>query len=132
MTESVAATPALSVVIPNYRRPALLRACLRSVRNAQAASRQAVEIIVVDDGSGEDEPVEVFGPCGAAALYRRALLDELGGFDERFAFGLEDADVAWRARMRGWRCLYAPDAIVYHDLGGTVPHGSDLRLFQAG
>jgi GT2 family glycosyltransferase len=80
----------------------------------------------------EDAHVEVFGACGAAALYRRTMLEELGGFDEEFRFGLEDADVAWRAQMRGWRCLYAPRAIVHHDLGGTVPHGSELRYFQAG
>ncbi len=80
----------------------------------------------------EPAPVEVFAACGAAALYRRAMLDELGGFDERFLFGLEDVDVAWRGRMHGWRCLYAPDAIVYHDVGGTVPYGSEMRFVQAG
>jgi GT2 family glycosyltransferase len=80
----------------------------------------------------EQEPIEVFAACGAAALYRRAMLDELGGFDERFLFGLEDVDIAWRGQMRGWRCLYAPSAVVYHDLGATVPHGSELRFLQAG
>jgi GT2 family glycosyltransferase len=83
-------------------------------------------------GDSETVPVEVFGATGSAALYRRSVLEELGGFDEEFRFGLEDADVAWRARMRGWRCLYAPRAIVLHELGGTVPHGTDLRYFQAG
>jgi GT2 family glycosyltransferase len=82
--------------------------------------------------ASESEPIEVFGACGAAALYRRSMLAELGGFDERFAFGLEDVDVAWRAQMCGWRCLYVPGAIVYHDLGGTIAHGSELRLYQAG
>jgi GT2 family glycosyltransferase len=80
----------------------------------------------------EHQPIEVFGACGAAALYRRAMLDELGGFDERFLFGLEDVDVSWRGRMRGWRCLYVPDAVVYHDLGATVPYGSTARFVQAG
>jgi GT2 family glycosyltransferase len=80
----------------------------------------------------ELEPIEVFAACGAAALYRRAMLDELGGFDERFLFGLEDVDIAWRGRMRGWRCLYVPNAVVYHDLGGTVPYGSEMRFVQAG
>jgi hypothetical protein len=80
----------------------------------------------------EQVPVEVFGACGAAALYRRSVLAELGGFDPLFAFGLEDADLAWRARAHGWRCLYAPGAVVLHDLGGTVRHGSPTRLFQAG
>jgi GT2 family glycosyltransferase len=233
--------PALSVIVPNYRRPDLLMRCLESLREACRCSRLTVEVIVVDDGSEDDScrlvresfpeflvvalernsgypaavnagiekssgewvltlnndttieggaleslieaarsrpdigsvaaqqrflshpqviysagvmvdrygqaadrlighpiadsesgAVEVFAACGAAALYRRTMLDELGGFDELFLFGLEDVDVAWRAHMRGWRCLYAPSAIVYHDLGATVPHGSELRFVQAG
>jgi GT2 family glycosyltransferase len=97
-------------------------------RRGQAADR----LIGHPLADSEHEPTEVFAACGAAALYRRAMLDELGGFDERFLFGLEDVDVAWRGQMRGWRCLYAPDAVVYHDLGATVPHGSELRFVQAG
>lgn len=97
-------------------------------RRGQASDRLMGRSI----GESENEPVEVFGACGAAAMYSRRMLEELGGFDERFVFGLEDVDVSWRARMRGWRCFYAPLAVVYHDLGATVPHGSDLRFFQAG
>jgi GT2 family glycosyltransferase len=97
-------------------------------RHGQAADRLIGHPL--DDS--EHEPMEVFAACGAAALYRRAMLDELGGFDTRFMFGLEDVDVAWRGQMRGWRCLYAPSAVVYHDLGATVPHGSELRFVQAG
>ena len=82
--------------------------------------------------ASEDRPIEVFGACGAAAAYRRAALHAIGGFDERFRFGLEDADVAWRLWATGWRCLYAPDAVVHHDLGGTIRHGSSFRLRQAG
>lgn len=80
----------------------------------------------------EASPIEVFGACGAAAAYRRSALEDVGGFDERFRFGLEDADVSWRLSARGWRCLYAPAAVVYHDLGGTIAHGTPFRLFQAG
>ena len=52
---------------------------------------------------GVTEIVEVFGASAGAALYRRAMLDDVGGFDESFFAYLEDADLAWRARMRGWR-----------------------------
>lgn len=97
-------------------------------RRGQAADR----LIGHPVADSELEPIEVFGACGAAAMYRRAMLDELGGFDERFLFGLEDVDVSWRARMRGWRCLYVPGAVVYHDLGATVPYGSKARFVQAG
>jgi GT2 family glycosyltransferase len=97
-------------------------------RRGQAADR----LIGHPVADSEHEPIEVFAACGAAALYRRAMLEELGDFDERFLFGLEDVDVAWRGHMRGWLCLYAPAAVVYHDLGATVPHGSELRFVQAG
>ena len=70
-----------------------------------------------------DRPGEVFSVCGAVALYRRLVVDDvsLAGefFDEDFfAFG-EDLDVGWRARRLGWRCVYEPRARAYHFRGGT-------------
>jgi GT2 family glycosyltransferase len=66
-----------------------------------------------------DEPGEVFGPCGGAALYARAMLDEVGLFDEDFFCYFEDVDLAWRARLAGWRCVYEPRAVVHHKLRGS-------------
>lgn len=83
-------------------------------------------------GASEADPVEVFGACGAAAVYRRRLVDHIGLLDEAFHFGLEDTDYAWRARMHGWRCLYVPRAVVLHDVGGTIAYGSERRFLQAG
>ena len=82
--------------------------------------------------ASEDHPVEVFGACGGAALHRRRMLDEVGGMDETFFFALEDVDLAWRARMRGWRCMYAPGAVVHHRHGATTAHGSDAKYFHVG
>jgi GT2 family glycosyltransferase len=59
-------------------------------------------------------PVEVFGASGGLALLRRAMLDDIGLFEETFFCYLEDADLAWRARLRGWRCLLAPAARARH------------------
>ena len=73
------------------------------------------------------EPVEVFGASAACALYRRAMLDELGGFDSSFFAYLEDADLAWRARMAGWRCLLAPAAVARHHHSATLGHGSPSK-----
>ena len=81
---------------------------------------------------GETKPTEVFGACGGAAVYSKKLIEDVGPLDEAFEFGLEDADHAWRARMRGWRCLYIPTAVVFHDVGGTVAYGSERRFLQAG
>ncbi len=60
----------------------------------------------------------VFGATAAAALYRRGMIDDvsIGGefFDADFFVYREDADVAWRAQLMGWTCLYAPFARGYH------------------
>ena len=61
-----------------------------------------------------DRPAYVFGACGAAALYRRRMLDEVGLFDEDFGSYCEDADLSFRAQLAGYRCLYVPQAVVYH------------------
>lgn len=76
-----------------------------------------------------DRPREVFGPCAGAALYRRTMLDDIGLFDEDFFAYLEDVDLAWRARLRGWRCVLAPDAVVRHAHSSTLGEGSPLKRY---
>ena len=60
----------------------------------------------------------VFGATAAAALYRREMIDDISVdgefFDPDFFVYREDADVAWRAQLLGWRCLYTPYARGYH------------------
>jgi len=60
----------------------------------------------------------VFGASAAAALYRREMIEDvsIGGefFDQDFFAYREDADVAWRAQLLDWRCLYTPHARGYH------------------
>ena len=72
---------------------------------------------------------EVFGACAGAALYRREMLDEIGLFDEDFFLYLEDVDLAFRARLAGWKCIYVPGARVIHHHGGTAGVGSDLAVY---
>jgi GT2 family glycosyltransferase len=72
---------------------------------------------------------EVFGPCAGAALYRRAMLDEIGLFDKDFFAYYEDVDLAWRARNAGWRCLYAPTARVRHVHSATLGAGSRRKTY---
>ena len=66
------------------------------------------------DQPAETAVEEIFGPSGAAALYRRSLLDEIGLLDEDFFMYAEDADLNWRAQRAGWKCLYVPTARVRH------------------
>ena len=67
-------------------------------------------------------PEEVFGPSGAAALYRRDWLLRVGGFDERYFCYFEDVDLNLRLQVAGGRCLYVPEARVRH-VGGASSGG---------
>lgn len=71
---------------------------------------------------------EALWPDGCAALYRRAMLDEVGGFDEEFFAYADDAELGLRARIAGWTCLYAPGAVVRHHRGATLGLNSAKRL----
>lgn len=82
--------------------------------------------------AAERDVTEVFGVSGAAALYRRRMLDELGGFDTTFFGYLEDVDLAWRAQMEGWSALYVPSAVAYHHHSLTFAHASDEKYFLVG
>jgi GT2 family glycosyltransferase len=80
----------------------------------------------------EIEPVEVFGACAGAALYRREMLQEVGLLDEDFFAYLEDVDLAWRAQRLGWRCLYVPSARVLHRHSATGQEGSPFKSYHLG
>lgn len=84
------------------------------------------------DEGDEAGPIEVFGPCAGAALYRRAMLEEVGLFDADFFAYFEDVDLAWRARLAGWRCLYVPTARVYHVHSATGVEGSPSKNYLMG
>jgi GT2 family glycosyltransferase len=88
---------------------------------------------------GHGEPVasfseqvrEVFSPCAAAALYRRSVLLEVGGFDEDFFCYVEDVDLGFRLRLAGHKALSVPDAVVYH-VGSATTGGqhSDFAVYH--
>jgi GT2 family glycosyltransferase len=75
-----------------------------------------------------DRLEEVLWPDGCAALYRRAMLEDVGGFDEDFFAYADDAELGLRGRMAGWRCFYTPGAVVRHHRGATLGLGSVRRL----
>jgi GT2 family glycosyltransferase len=75
-----------------------------------------------------DREEETLWPDGCAAMYRKEMLDAIGGFDEDlFAYG-DDAELGLRARIAGWKCIYAPGAVVRHHRGSTMGKGSLRRL----
>ena len=63
---------------------------------------------------GEKESTEVIGACFGAALVRAEVFGEVGFLDEAFGAYFEDLDWSWRARLYGYRVLFEPEAVVYH------------------
>lgn len=83
------------------------------------------------------KPMRVFSACGGAALYRRAVFEEIGYFDETFFAYLEDVDISWRANSQGYKNLYCPSAVCTHISGATTSGTSgenynDFKSVQSG
>lgn len=72
----------------------------------------------------------IFGVNGAAAFYRKQMLEDIkdanGYFDSRFGMFYEDLDVSWRANRRNWRAYYLPTALAYHVRGGSFRPDSGI------
>lgn len=73
--------------------------------------------------------MECFSPCAAAALYKRRILVDVGGFDEGFFCYFEDIDLGFRLRLLGHRCAYIPNAIVYHAGSATTGKQSAFSVY---
>lgn len=114
--------------------------CASQVRLFGEERLDSAGMLIALDGSSkqrghgrlpEDFPVaeEVLMPSGSAALYRRAMLDEIGGFDDSFFLYCEDTDLGLRARWAGWRCLYEPRAVVEHHYSHSAGRASALKAY---
>ena len=75
-----------------------------------------------------DREETVFACCGAAAIYRRDVLEKIGLFDEKHFAYLEDIDIGYRAQIHGYVNRYIPSAVVYHAGSGTS--GSRHNAFK--
>ena len=73
---------------------------------------------------------EIFSPCAAAALYRREAFLKVGGFDESYFCYFEDVDLGFRLRLASYRCLYVPEAVVYHVGSATTGKHSDFTIYH--
>jgi len=71
----------------------------------------------------------VFSACGAAVLYRRQMLDDIGFLDEDFFLYDEDTDLSFRAQLAGWKCAYVPTALVHHRSNATSVRLSDTHVY---
>lgn len=81
--------------------------------------------------SDYEQPKDVFAACAGAAVYRKKVLESLGYFDEEHFAYLEDIDLGYRARIHGYRNIYAPKAVVYHvgsGFSGSVHNAFKVKL----
>lgn len=114
--------------------------CASQVRLFGEHRLDSAGMLVAPDGSSkqrgngrppEDFPVpeEALFPSASAALYRRAMLQSIGAFDNRFFLYCEDTDLGLRARWAGWKCLYVPDAVVEHHYSHSAGAASPLKAY---
>lgn len=73
---------------------------------------------------------EVFSACAAAALVERRAFHQIGGFTEAFVSHLEDVDLGFRLRLRGYRCIYAPLAVAAHVGSASYGRESERTVYQ--
>lgn len=71
---------------------------------------------------------EIFAACGGAAIYRRRIFEEIGRFDNNHFAYLEDIDIGYRAKIYGYKNIYSPEGIVYHE--GSGYSGSRYNAFK--
>jgi GT2 family glycosyltransferase len=81
------------------------------------------------DGPAFDREAEILMPCASVALYRRAMLADVGLFDEDYFLYLEDGDLGMRARFRGWTCRYVPRAVAFHLKSSTAGKHSKVKAY---
>jgi GT2 family glycosyltransferase len=81
------------------------------------------------EGGQYERMEEIFFPPGCGGMYRKAVFEEIGLFDEDFfAYG-DDAEIGIRARLAGWKCVFVPKAALYHKDSGSTGHYSPFKAF---
>lgn len=77
-----------------------------------------------------DQQTEIFAASGGASLYRTDMLKEIGLFDEDFFAYYEDVDISFRAQLAGWKVSFVPEAVAYHQIGGTSGKIKGFTTYQ--
>lgn len=84
---------------------------------------------VEKDHGQYDSISEVFWASGAALMIRSSLFHKLGGFDEEFFAHMEEIDLCWRLKKRGYKIMVNPESTVYHVGGGTLAYNSPKKVY---
>jgi len=114
--------------------------CASQVRLFGEDQLDSAGMLIAGDGSSKqrghlhpceyfEQREEVLLPSASAALYRRAMLDQIGCFDDDFFLYCEDTDLGLRARWAGWKCVYAPGAVVEHHYSHSAGRASPLKAY---
>ncbi len=114
-----------SKMLRYYERDTIDSAGIVIYQNGNACDRGGQE----KDLGQYDSQEEVFGACAGAALYRKEMLDETGLFDEGYFAYFEDVDLSFRMQLFGWKCIFVPDAVVYHMHSATSKEQSPFKIF---
>jgi GT2 family glycosyltransferase len=132
LNDDAAAGPCwLEAIVKVLRNQPEVGMCASCVRLKDSGKLDSAGMRIAGDGSskqrgyGSDPRLfehvqEVLLPSGSAAVYRREIIEDTGGFDEDFFLYCEDTDLGLRARWAGWKCLYVPDAVVDHHYSHTA------------
>ena len=114
--------------------------CAPQIRLQDTQILDSTGMLIAPDGSSKQRghgqpatdggaPTHALLPSGCAGLYRRAMLDEVGLFEEDFFLYCEDTDLGLRARWNAWECVYVPEAIVEHAYSHSSTRASALKAY---
>lgn len=84
---------------------------------------------VEEDHGQYDTVIDVFWATGACMFVRSDLYHQVGGFDADFWAHMEEIDLCWRLKNRGYRIVYTPESRVYHVGGGTLEYSNPRKLY---
>lgn len=141
INDDAAALPEwLAMLLSAMERDPDAGSCASQVRFYGEPLLDSAGMLICGDGSSKQRghrrpfaefstPEAVLMPSASAALYRRAMLEQTGGFDSDFFLYCEDTDLGLRAARLGWRCLYVPDAIVEHRYSHSAGRVSPLKAY---
>lgn len=87
-----------------------------------------IDVLEEDRGQYNDE-TEIFWATGACMMIRADLFNELGGFDDDFFAHMEEIDLCWRMKHKGYKIMYTPESTIYHIGGGTLSSDSPFKLY---
>ncbi|MEM8488862.1 MAG: glycosyltransferase family 2 protein [Bacteroidota bacterium] len=76
-----------------------------------------------------DNACDIFWATGAAVMFRKSALDEVGLLDETFFMHMEEIDLCWRLKRAGYRIKVAPASMVYHIGGASLPQGNSKKTY---